>query len=128
MKVYKQESTSSTTKTPSLGRTTNTLSPVPVFMLPHGRYLKSIPEEAAVHQGFFLKVSRQEQQTEEERPKTRFSGLMSLSHPNKPAIERSATTAIEFQSFAWSDIPIARPPIVARSPLGKARITGALAA
>ncbi len=96
-------------------------SRVPVFRLPKNRRLSSIPEEAEVQWGFIVALQLQQQQEGREEeiretnckrkrkkptPKRRFSGLVSLSNPNKQLIERSATTDIEFRSYSTSNIPI----------------------
>lgn len=111
--------------------TKKNLSQVPVFRLPKSRRLSSIPEEAQVQWGFNLRMSlrqrknnseeregnsegreddgiQQRQQEEQENPPTtrRFMGLLSLSCPNKRLIEQSATTNVEFRSFARSAMPI----------------------
>jgi hypothetical protein len=68
---------------------------VPVFMLPQNEDLRTIPEEAEIHQGFNLNMTLQPHQTRV------FSGLVSMEDPKKikTAIERSATTAVEYRSF-----------------------------
>ena len=65
---------------------------IPVFQLPHND-LPTIPEDSEIHQGFFVNMTTQPHQTRI------FSGLMSMSNPDRMAIEKSATTAVEFRSF-----------------------------
>lgn len=69
---------------------------IPVFMLPHDDDLlaTAIPEEAEIREGFMVNMAL---------PPHRhrvFTGLVSISDPDLPrAIERTATTAVEFRSF-----------------------------
>lgn len=65
---------------------------VPVFMLPHND-LSPIPEDGEVYQGFYVKMSLK---PHHERI---YSGLMSLSNLDEEAIEKSATTELEFRHY-----------------------------
>jgi hypothetical protein len=65
---------------------------VPVFMLPRNN-LSAIPEDGEIFQGFSVRLSLKPHQDR------RYSGLMSLSNLDKEAIERSATTELEFRSY-----------------------------
>ena len=125
IKVYSQQECSSSTscETDASDNTTslkkrNDPSRVPVFRLPKSHRLSSIPEEAEVQWGFFIRLQQQDGRKEDDRQthckgnnkkstsKQRFSGLMSLSNPNKQFIERTATTDIEFRSYSTSKFPI----------------------
>jgi hypothetical protein len=70
---------------------------IPVFMLPHND-LSSIPEESEVYQGFYVRMSLKPHRAR------RFAGLMSLSNLDKRAMDRMATTQLEFRSFYRSDL------------------------
>ena len=65
---------------------------IPVFQLPHND-LVSIPEEAEIHRGFIVNMTTQPHRTRI------YSGLLSMSNPDKRAIEQSATTAVEYRSY-----------------------------
>mmetsp|Transcript_20837 Transcript_20837/g.42899 ORF Transcript_20837/g.42899 Transcript_20837/m.42899 type:complete len:156 (-) Transcript_20837:1781-2248(-) len=65
---------------------------VPVFMLPHSA-LSPIPEDGEVYQGFYVRLSLKPHQ---ERI---YSGLMSLSNLDEEAIEKSATTELEYRHY-----------------------------
>jgi len=66
---------------------------VPVFMLPQND-VSTIPEDSEIHQGFSVNMTLQPHRTRI------FSGLMSLSNIDKPAIDQSATTSVQFRSFS----------------------------
>ncbi len=122
IKVYsQQECSSSSCETDACENSLkkrNDPSRVPVFRLPKSHRLSSIPEDAEVQWGFFIRLQQEEGRKEEDRQthckgshkkstsKRRFSGLMSLSNPNKQFIERSAATDIEFRSYSTSKFPI----------------------
>lgn len=65
---------------------------IPVFMLPHND-LSPIPEDGEVYQGFYVRMSLK---PHHERI---YSGLMSLSNLDEEAIEKSATTELEFRQY-----------------------------
>ena len=67
-------------------------------MLPHNE-LSTIPEEAEIQQGFFLHMALPPHRTRV------FTGLVSISNPDQLAIEKSATTAVEFRSFSCAKTP-----------------------
>jgi len=72
---------------------------VPVFMLPQN--ITPIPEEAEIHRGFFLHMALPPHRNRV------FTGLVSISNPDRMAIEQSATTAVEYRSFSCAmDQPI----------------------
>jgi hypothetical protein len=65
---------------------------VPVFMLPHND-LFTIPEESEIYQGFYIRMSLIPHQ---ERT---YSGLMPLSNLDMRAMDRSATTRLEYRFY-----------------------------
>lgn len=80
---------------------------IPVFMLPHDEDLLStaIPEEAEIREGFMVNMAL---------PPHRhrvFTGLVSISDPDPRAIERTATTAVEFRSFVATTTTMAAVPL-----------------
>lgn len=101
--VFQSDSPSTSPKIPK-----KVAAQVPVFQLPLND-LSSIPEEAEIHRGFFVNMKLQPHQTR------RFSGLMSISEPDKDAIEKTATTDVEYRSFSCKKTIPKTTPILARA-------------
>jgi len=105
MKVYKRKSSSEDAPTPGRRSTLKRESSVPVFMLRRSVYLAPVPEEAAVQRGFNLNVSLRPQKKSKKKAR-RFTDLLSLENPDEEAMEESAATDVDYQSYAKSKLPV----------------------
>ena len=72
-----------------------TTAEIPVFMLPQEE-LAMIPEEAEMHEGFLFNLALPPHRNRF------FTGLVSISNPDKTAIERSATNSVIFGSYSFA--------------------------
>ena len=69
---------------------------VPVFALPRTD-LPIIPERAELHQGFFVNMTLSDDCRYQRRRS--FTNLMSMQNPDKQALEKTATTNVQYRSF-----------------------------